>query len=91
MPLCFQQVDAPAHAAKNSLTRLVAITQVALNTTLDATAKHLCDQVWYVIRVILYGDLRLFEIPEQIGCIQHEQPKVAHRDAADTANPFMSV
>ena len=91
MPLRVQQVDASAHAAKNSLTRLIAITQVALDTTLNAAAKHFCDQIWDVIRVILYCDLRLFEIPEQIGSIQHEQPKVAHRDAADTANPFMSV
>jgi hypothetical protein len=91
MPLRVQQVDASTHAAENSLTRLVSITQIALDTTLDAAAKHFCDQIWDVVRVILYGDLRLFEIPEQIRCIQHEQPKVAHRDAADTTNPFMGV
>ncbi len=91
MPFSVQQVDAPANTTKNCLPRLVAITQVALNTTLDATAKHFCDQIWDVIRVILYGNLRLFEIPEQIRCIQHEQPKVTHRNAADSANPFMGV
>jgi hypothetical protein len=66
-----QQVDAPAHTAQYSFPRLKSITQVALNTALDPTAENFCHQIWNVIRVILYGDLCLFEVPEKIRCIQH--------------------
>lgn len=66
MPLSVQQINVPTHSAENSLSRLVAITQVAPNTTLDATAKHFCNQIWDVIRVVLYSDFCFFEFPEQI-------------------------
>ena len=66
MPFGVQQVDAPAHAAQYSFPGLVSIAQVALNTALDLSAEHFCHQIRDFIGVVLYGDLCLFEIPEEI-------------------------
>ena len=66
MPFGVQKVNAPAHTPKNSHSRLVPITQIALNTALDLPAEHFCHQIRNVIGVILYGNLCLFEIPEEM-------------------------
>jgi hypothetical protein len=86
-----QQVDTPPHTTQYSFPRFVSITQVALNTTFDLTAEHFCHQIRNVIRVVLKADISLFEIPVEIRCVQHKQPEVAHRDAANPANTFMGV
>jgi len=91
VPFGFKKIDAPAQTTKNRLPQLVTITQVVLNAALNLTAEHFCHQIRNVIGVIFYVDLCLFEIPEEIRCVQHKQPKVAHRDAADTTNPVMGV
>jgi hypothetical protein len=91
VPFCVEQVDSPAYAAQYSFPRLKSITQIALKTALDPSTKHFCHQIRDVIGVILYRNLCLFEVPEEIRRVQHKQPKVTHRDAADPANLFTGV
>jgi hypothetical protein len=39
--------------------------------------KYLRDKGGDVIRRLLDGNLLPFELTEEIGCIQHQQPKIA--------------
>src|SRR5690554_4864174 len=86
VPFGVEQVDAPANAVQYGVTRLITVAQIALNAAFDAAAQHFGHQIRNVVRVLFHSHLRLFQFTEQVRCVQHQQPQVAHRNAADMRN-----
>lgn len=85
MPFSVQDIDPPPHAIEDGIPRAVAKTETAALPDFNCVGKDLGDQIGQIVRVVLQTDIADAASAEQIRCIKHQQPQIAHRNTSDVA------
>ena len=85
MPFSVQDIDPPPHAIEDGIPRAVAETETAALPDFNCVDQDLGDQIGQIVWVVLQTDIADAASAEQVRCIQHQQPQIAHRNSSDVA------
>lgn len=81
--LSSQYIYAASHTVQRGLTRAVTQAQTTALPNLYRVSQNLGDQIRQIVRAIFQTNHPNAACAEQIRGIEHQQPKVPHRDAPD--------
>jgi len=60
------------------------VCQVAPQSSLDRVGQNLSDQIGDIVGIVLDCSFpTAMDLPEQIGCVQHQQPQVSNGNPID--------
>jgi hypothetical protein len=63
------------------------VCQVAPQSSLDRVSQNFSDQIGNIVGIVLDSSIpAVMNLPEQLGCVQHQQPQVSNGNPIDLPN-----
>ena len=81
-----EDVDAPAHATDDGMPSPVAEAELAALPLLDGVRQDFGDEVRQLVGNVLARQVVFPRQADEVGCVQHEKPKVTNRNSAHIAS-----
>jgi hypothetical protein len=80
-----KDIDTTTYARENHLAITVTASEIALEPVLNGLGKQARHEVRQVIAIRVHESVELTLKPRELRCVEHQEPEISNRDAADQA------